>query len=246
MRPVYDAIGRGYSATRKPDARVAAIIRQAIGPAKTVLDVGAGAGSYEPADLTVVAVEPSTVMIAQRPAGAAPVVRGVAESLPIADGAVDVAMALLTHHHWSDPARGFAELRRVSRRQVVLTWDPVHVAERFWFVRDYLPEVSERERGLGTVEAAVNGLGRGATVRPVPVPADCTDGFLAAFWGRPHAYLDPAVRAGISGLALLAPAVVDRAVRRLAADLGDGTWSRRYGHLGALAEFDAGYRLVVR
>lgn len=207
--------------------------------------MGAGAGSYEPPGVTVLAVEPSAVMIAQRPPGAAPAVRAAAEALPVADGAVDVALASLTHHHWADAPRGFAELRRVSRRQVVLTWDPAAIAREFWLVRDYLPEVKMRESGLATVDAAVRGLGPGAVVTPVPVPHDCTDGFLAAYWRRPRSYLDPAVRAGISGLALLDPGVVARAVAQLAADLASGAWVRRHAELVDLPELDLGYRLVV-
>lgn len=245
MSGVYDRIGRGYRSTRRPDPRLAAVIRRAIGDAATVLDVGAGAGSYEPVDLAVLAVEPSAVMVAQRPPGSAPVVRAVAEALPIADCAVDVATALLTHHHWTDPERGFAELRRVSRRQVVFTWDPVFAAREFWLLRNYLPEVAERELDLPSVDVAVRGLGPGAVVTAVPVPHDCIDGFFAAYWRRPHAYLDPAVRAGISGLALLGPAVVERAMGRLASDLDDGTWGRQHSDLGEQSEFDARYRLVV-
>lgn len=245
MTELYETIGRGYRAVRQPDPRISRAIRHAIGDATTVLDVGAGAGSYEPSDVTVLAVEPSAVMIAQRPPGAAPAVRATAEALPVADGAVDAAMASLTHHHWSDAARGFAELRRVSRRQVVFTWDPDVVAREFWFVRDYLPEVTERESGLATVDAAVRGLGPGAVVTPVPVPHDCVDGFFGAYWRRPTSYLDPAVRAGISGLALLDPPVVSRAVERLGADLESGAWARRYADLVDLPELDLGYRLVV-
>jgi SAM-dependent methyltransferase len=245
MAGVYDRIGAGYRAVRRPDPRIAAIIRKAIGDATTVLDVGAGTGSYEPSDVRVLAVEPSAVMVAQRPAGAAPVVRGVAEALPVADGAVDVAMASQTHHHWTDAARGLAEMRRVSRRQVVFTWDQTVAAREFWLVRDYLPEVSERERGLPALDAAVQALGPDVSVVPVPVPHDCVDGFLAAYWRRPEAYLDPAVRAGISGLALLDQRLVERAVARLAADLADGTWARRYADLAARAELDVGYCLVI-
>lgn len=238
-------IGNGYAAARRPDARVEALIRAGLGDAGSVLNVGAGAGAYEPPDLSVVAVEPSPVMLAQRPAGAAPAVRGVAEALPFRDGRFDATTAIFTVHHWADPARGLAELRRVARRQVVLTWDPELTVRSFWFGRDYLPEAQERERGLPTVDAVVAGLGPGARVVAVPVPHDCTDGFFAAYWRRPQAYLDPAVRAGMSATALLEPAVVDAAVARLRADLADGTWQQRYGDLLAETELDVGYRLVV-
>lgn len=209
-----------------------------------MLNVGAGAGSYE-TPACVLAVEPSAVMIAQRPAGSAEAVRGVAEALPVADGAVDVATGWLTHHHWDNPAQGFAELRRVARRQVVLTWDPEVAAREFWFVRDYLPEVITHEAGLATLGAAVQGLGPGAKVEVVPVPHDCTDGFFAAHWCRPHGYLDSTVRAGISGLALLPPATVARAITRLAADLADDTWHSDYADLLHATEHDFGYRLVI-
>jgi ubiquinone/menaquinone biosynthesis C-methylase UbiE len=219
-------------------------VREAVGDAHSVVNVGAGSGSYEPSDLRVVAIEPSPVMLAQRPAGSAPAVQAVAEGLPFRDGAFDCATALLTVHHWTDPARGFAELRRVARRQVVLTWDPALVMERSWLFRDYLPEAVEREEGLATLPRVLEEL-PGARVVPVPVARDCADGFAAAYWARPQAYLDPAVRAGISAFALLDPAVVDAAMARLAADLEDGTWARRCSDLLDLPALDVGYRLAV-
>lgn len=243
MAVIYERIGHGYAGTRRRDPRIAAHLDAAVGAAHTVLEVGSGTGSYEPSGPVVLAVEPSAVMIAQRSPAAAPVMRAVAESLPVADGAVDVATAVLTHHHWSDAARGFAELRRVSRRQVVLTWDP-HVTARFWLVRDYLPEIAEREFGLATVDAAVAGLGA-ADVHPVLVPHDCTDGFLGAYWRRPEVYLDPAVRAGMSDIALLDQRVVDAAMQRLDADLRAGMWARTNAELLDTEAFDIGYRLVV-
>jgi SAM-dependent methyltransferase len=241
--PVYDRIGRGYAARRVADPRWQAAIDAALGDAATVVNVGAGAGSYEPADRATVAVEPSTEMIRQRPPGAAPVVRGVAEALPLPDGAVDAALAVLTTHHWTDAAAGLAELRRVAHRQVVLTWDP-RVVARFWLVADYVPEIAAHEAGLATLDAVRSGLGR-ATVTPLTVPRDCTDGVLAAHWARPEAYLDPGVRAGMSGLSLLPADVVARAMARLSADLASGAWHERHGHLLDLDAFDVGYRIVV-
>ncbi|WP_424188246.1 class I SAM-dependent methyltransferase [Actinokineospora sp. G85] len=244
MTDPYRALGRGYAATRRPDPRIARALSAALGDARTVVNVGAGSGSYEPADRDVVAVEPSVTMVRQRPPGAAPVVRAVAERLPFPDAAFDVGMALLTTHHWTDAAAGLAELRRVSRRQVVLTWDP-GVFARFWLVADYLPELAERERDLATVDAVRAGLGPAAVVSPVEVPWDCADGFLAAFWRRPEVYLDPRVRAGMSGIATLPGPVVERGVATLRSDVDSGAWARRHGGLSGLGSADVGYRLVV-
>jgi SAM-dependent methyltransferase len=242
----YAALGTGYSVGRRPDPRVAELIDAARGDARTVLNVGAGTGSYEPRDRLVTAVEPSVTMIGQRPAAAAPVVRGVAERLPFADQSFDAALAILTVHHWADAPAGLAELRRVSRRQVVLTWDP-EILARFWLVREYLPQVAEHEGRLAGLAAVTAGLAGGRELRTVvvPVPGDCTDGFLGAFWRRPRAYLDPAVRASMSGLALLDAEVVAAAHARLAADLVSGRWRERHRHLLSRPELDLGYRLVT-
>jgi SAM-dependent methyltransferase len=241
--PVYDRIGRGYHVHRRPDPRWQVAVDAALAGAATVLNVGAGAGSYEPATLATVAVEPSGEMIRQRPPGAAPAVQAVAESLPVADGAVDAVLAVLTTHHWTDPDRGYAELRRVASRQVVLTWDP-DLTAGFWLVADYLPEIARHEAGLATLGATRAAL-PDAAVHVLAVPADMTDGVLGAYWARPEAYLDPSVRAGISALSLLAPAIVERAMARLARDLETGAWHDRYASLAGRAELDLGYRLVV-
>jgi SAM-dependent methyltransferase len=241
---VYDRIGIGYADLRVPDPRVAQHVVDALGDARTVVNVGAGAGSYEPVR-TVLAVEPSPVMLAQRPPGSAPAVQAVAEALPLRDLACDAALAVLTTHHWSDPGAGLDELARVSRRQVVLTWDQRFTAGRFWLLRDYLPEAAEREAGLAALDAVVAHW-PDARVEVVPVPWDCTDGFFAAYWRRPEAFLVPAVRAAISGLALLDPRLVQDAVRRLGDDLASGAWQERYADLLALEELDCGYRLVIR
>jgi len=174
-----------------------------------------------------VGVEPSEIMIRQRSSSAAPVVRGVAEQLPFADGAFDVALAVLTVHHWSDPSTGLAEMRRVSRKQVVVTWDPEVFARQFWLVRDYLPEAAERETQLATLATVLAHLGP-ATTEKLLIPDDCTDGFFGAYWRRPHAYLDATVRGAISGLALLDRGVVSAAMERLKFDLGHGRWHARY------------------
>ena len=244
MSARYDTIGRGYADVRRPDPRIAALITAALGDVMSVLNVGAGAGSYEPAGRRVVAVEPSEVMVRQRPAAAAPVVRGVAEALPFGDGCFDAAMAILTVHHWTDPERGLAELRRVSRRQVVLTWDDAVTAD-YWLLRDYLPEVRRMEADYPTLAQIRAALGAGARVTAVPIPHDCTDGMLAAYWRRPEAYLDAAVQEGISALAFLPTGVRRAGLARLAADLGSGEWTRRHGQLLDLDTLDVGYRLVV-
>ncbi|MGW5050115.1 class I SAM-dependent methyltransferase [Actinokineospora sp. NPDC004072] len=239
---IYDAIGRSYTSTRRPDPRIGALIAEAVGGARRVINVGAGAGAYEPVG-TVLAVEPSLTMVRQRPVGAAPVVRGVAEGLPVRDQAADVVLAVLTVHHWGDLEAGVAELRRVARRVVVLTWDQ-EVTREFWLLRDYLPEVAAfDDRRAVPLPRLVDALG--ARVVPVPVPHDCTDGFLAAYWRRPAAYLDPAVRAGASGLAQTGEERLRPGLARLAADMGSGAWLERYGELMDMAELDAGYRLLV-
>lgn len=227
---------------RRPEPRIAARIAAALGDARSVVNVGAGAGSYEPEDREVVAVEPSGEMVRQRAAEAAPAVRGRAEQLPFRDRAFDAAMAVLTIHHWTDVARGLAEIRRVAReRVVILTWDPEHPG--FWLVRDYFPEIHEFDRrtfpSLETLRAAFGPI----EVRPVPVPADCVDGFLGAYWRRPEAYLDEGARGAISSFPRLNN--VEARIARLRAHLADGTWHARNADLLALDELDIGYRLVV-
>jgi SAM-dependent methyltransferase len=238
---LYDRIGRSYVATRQEDPRIAAAIHAALGDARTVLNVGAGAGAYEPRDRDVTAVEPSAVMRAQRPADAAPCIDARAEALPFADGEFDAAMAILSDHHWSDRLAGLRELRRVARRAVVFQWDPAY-AGAFWLARDHLPSFA---RGLdGTFEAARAALGATREL-VVPIPHDCRDGFLMAFWRRPEAYLDPDVRANISVFALLPPAEVDAMVDALRADLESGAWRDRNADLLTEDEHDFGYRLLV-
>jgi SAM-dependent methyltransferase len=242
--PVYERIGGGYADVRRPDPRWITQIHGALAGCSMVLNVGAGSGSYEPDDRTLVALEPSPVMLAQRSVDSAPAVRGRAERLPFADGAFDVALAVLTIHHWDDAEAGLAEMRRVAPRQVVVTWDPDVFATEFWLTRDYLPEASARERGLATVSSVLRAL-RCSSCAPLLVPFDCTDGFFGAYWRRPRAYLDPRVRAAISGLALQDQNVVQAAMQRLASDLDDGTWDARYADLLSLEAIDLGYRLVV-
>jgi len=240
---LYDSIGKTYTDVRREEPRIAARIRVALGDARTVVNVGAGAGAYEPSDLDVTAVEPSETMIAQRPPGAAPVVRAFAEELPFEDQSFDAAMVVLSDHHWSDRERGLAELRRVARRVVLLSWDPSTVND-FWLVTEYLPCFADLiTKGFG-LEQIVEGLG-GARMERVPIPHDCLDGFFGAYWRRPQAYLDPHVRAGISACALMDGECLEEGVARLAADLESGTWERRHSDLLALDELDLGYRLLI-
>jgi SAM-dependent methyltransferase len=243
-RQVYDTIGRGYAAERHTDPRIEAPIRRALGEAARVVNVGAGTGSYEPVDRFVIAVEPSTEMIAQRAAGAAPVVRGVAEALPFADGRFDAAMAILTMHHWTDWQAGIAEARRVAGRLVIFT-ATIEVFADNWLVADYFPGIIDidRDRFPTTDELAVE-MG-GATVGEVLVPRDCVDGFTGAYWARPEAYLSPDVRRGMSGFAALDPDVVAKGLERLAGDLESGRWDERYGALRTQDMCDIGYRLLV-
>ena len=244
MIAVYDRIGVTYAQTRRPDPRIDAAIRRALGDAESVVNVGAGAGSYEPPQ-TVLAVEPSEVMIAQRPPRLAPVVTTTAEAIPLAGGAVDAALAVLTIHHWADLEAGFAEMRRVARRIVVLTWDPA-MARSFWLSSEYLPDdaVAWDAARCPPLETVAGLIGSQVEVTPVPVPHDCTDGFFGAFWRRPEAYLDPVVRAGISNLAHFGDELAP-AFDRLAADLESGTWHRRHAELLALEELDLGYRILA-
>src|SRR5215510_15486288 len=207
---LYDAIGATYTVTRRTDPRIAAQVWAALGDAHTVLNVGAGTGSYEPAGRDVIAVEPSAVRRAQRPAGAARCVAATAESLPFEDQSFDAAMAFATVHHWRDPIAGLLEMRRVARRVVVFTCDTTDRSwrRRFWLTRDYLPEVAASRVGLATELARAIG----ARMDPVPIPWDCADGFFEAYWRRPEAYLDAHVRRGISVWAAVGPHAAERAV----------------------------------
>jgi SAM-dependent methyltransferase len=240
MNAKYDSIGLTYAELRKPDRRIAGIIESALGPAKTVLNVGAGTGSYEPADRAVTAVEPSREMIRQRSPAAAKAIQASANDLPFEDKSFDASMAILTIHHWPDKEAGLREMRRVTRgRIVLLTFDPSH---RPWLT-DYLPELaaldeaqmpamSDYERWLGAVQ-----------ITPVPVPHDCSDGFLYAYWRRPAAYLDAGMRAGSSSFWAISNA--EAGLQELRRDLETGAWERRYADLLTLEAYDAGYRLVV-
>jgi SAM-dependent methyltransferase len=239
----YDEIGVGYALGRRTDPRWLAPVLDALGSAATVLDVGSGTGSYEPPSRQVVAVEPAAEMIRQRPPAAAPVVRAVAEALPFASATFDAALAVLTVHHWPDWRAGLDELRRVARRQVVLAYD-TRLHNDFWLVREYVPEVASLERSRPSAPEIAEALGASSMIE-LPVPWDFTDGVFPAYWRRPEAYLDPAVRRSCSALAQTAPAAVDRGIARLRADLESGRWHEEHTDLLDRAEWDAGFRLIV-
>ncbi|WP_435225894.1 class I SAM-dependent methyltransferase [Streptomyces sp. Tue6028] len=242
---IYDTLGATYGRTRRPDPRIAAQIHAALGDAADVVNVGAGTGSYEP-PRTVLAVEPSHVMLAQRTPGSAPAVCAVAERLPLRDDAVDAVLAVLTVHHWTDLEAGIAELRRVARRRIViLTWDQPVFRERFWLVREYLPHAVALDDVRAVPIDRLLALLGGARREQVLVPHDCTDGFGAAYWRRPHAYLDPQVRAGISMFAQAGEDVLAPGLARLDEDLATGRWHGRHADLLTLDSIDVGYRLLV-
>jgi SAM-dependent methyltransferase len=243
MTELYDAIGTGYALHRRPDLRVARSILAALDGCASVVNVGAGSGSYEPRDRFVVAVEPSAVMIRQRPRDAAPVVQAAATALPFRDGAFDASTAILTVHHWSDWRSGVREMARVARSQVaILTWDPN--ATGFWLVDDYFPEILDTDRRIFPSMADLERELGPIRVGPVLVPHDCTDGFLGAYWRRPEAYLDDSVRQAISAFHKLGD--VEPGLTKLRSDLESGAWRRRHAGLSMLAELDLGYRLVTR
>ena len=242
--PIYDVIGNEHARQRRADSRIAAAIHVALSESTSVLNVGAGAGSYEPADRDVVALDPSSIMLAQHPRGAAPCVRARAEALPFANGSFDAVLGVLTLHHWTEPIGGLGECARVARARIVLlTYDPS--AGGYWLTRDYFPEITTVDRDTFPRLDEI-ALAFGPDVRvdclPVPIPNDCVDGFLGAFWARPSAYLDERVRAGMSAFARCA---AEAGLARLRNDLADGTWSVRYGHLLCHATLDLGYRLIV-
>ncbi len=247
MSARYDAIGAEYAATRREDPRIAALIHAALGDARTVVNVGAGAGSYEPRDREVIAVEPSEVMIAQRDPSLAPAIRGGAYPLPLADRSVDAAMAILTVHHWDEQQeRGVKELRRVARCPVVILTYDAEVSSRMWLMADYLPEVAELDQRIfPTAETLAGWLGTEVDVQAVPIARDTPDWMLGSFWAHPERVLDTRARNSSSGFARMPPEVVERVVEEVARDLGDGTWDARHGRLRRLDEYDAGLRLVV-
>jgi SAM-dependent methyltransferase len=240
----YDRHGHGYTAQRRTDPRIAALIAEALGEARTVLNVGAGAGSYEPADRHVVAIEPSATMRMQRPAHLAPAIDAVAEALPLDDRSVDAAMAIITVHQRPDAARGLSEMRRVSRGPVVVLTFDGDALDSFWLA-DYVPELIEHERRrVPGIEAICSALGSRTEAQTVPVPFDCLDGFSEAFYGRPERFLDDEVRRSQSFWGFAKPGVEDRFVDSLRADLASGQWDERYGALRSRPFYEGSLRLI--
>jgi SAM-dependent methyltransferase len=242
---LYDTIGASYTVTRRTEPRIAERIWAALGDAHTVLNVGAGTGSYEPPGRDVTAVEPSELMRAQRPGGAAPCVAAAAESLPFEDQSFDAAMAVSTIHHWQDPIAGLREMRRVARRVVVFTYDSSETGwrRRFWLTRDYLPEFADLLVGRPSLTELAATIG--ARMEPVLIPWDCADGFFEAYWRRPEAYLDDHVRRGVSVWARVGSDAEQRAVRSLREDLVSGRWAERNRDLVGLDAAELGLRLLV-
>ena len=243
----YDRIGRGYASTRREDPRLARQIQEALGDARTVVNVGAGAGSYEPRDRYVVAIEPSDVMAAQRPPELAPAIAASAGRLPLRDRSVDAAMAVLTLHHWdAELERGVGELRRVARDTVVIVTYDAEVSGRMWLMAEYLPEVARMDRRIfPTIDRLATWLDGDTEVRTLPIPRDTPDWTLGSFWGHPERVLDDRARSATSGFARMDPAVVARVVEAVGRDLASGAWDRRHGALRQADSFDAGLRLVI-
>lgn len=239
---LYDTIGIGYSARRQSDPRIAGALGLALHGLDSIANIGAGTGSYEPVNKTAVAVEPSMEMIRQRLPGSAPAIQAAAERLPLRDDCVSAATAILTIHHWASLSDGLDELGRVARqRAVILTWDPD--APGFWLTEEYFPAMVERDRRrFPTTSCLSRALGK-SRVEAIPIPHNCIDGFLGAYWRRPDAYLDPVIRSGMSGFTGITG--IEVGLARLKQDLESGEWRRRFGHLMNCDTLDIGYRLVV-
>jgi SAM-dependent methyltransferase len=241
----YGVIGVDYAVYRRPDPRIAAQILRALGDAETVLNVGAGAGSYEPRDRLVPAVEPSATMRAQRPAGLPPAIDAVAEALPFPDASFDAVMASSTVHQWSDLAKGIAEMKRVSRGPVVVTVsDPVRLLD-FWLADSFPEPLLVEQSRFPPIDRLAELLGLGTRIEPIPIPLDCTDGFTEAYYGRPERLLEPGVQRAMSSWTLVDSALVRQFEQRLSADLASGAWDAQYGHLRTQPEYDGSLRLLV-
>ncbi|HXS33369.1 MAG TPA: class I SAM-dependent methyltransferase [Solirubrobacterales bacterium] len=242
---IYDRIGVGYREHRHGDPRIAARIEEALGDARTVVNVGAGTGSYEPSNRGVTAVEPSAEMISQRPAGAAPVVQARAESLPFDDDSFDAAMGVLTAHHWADLSAGLSEMQRVARLRIVMVaFDPAAL-ESLWITAEYFPAMLELKRPSWAGSRELTAMLPATTTSPLPVPRDCQDHFFAALWSRPEMLLDDDVVRPMWVWQGISEEARQAGRKRLAADLKSGAWEQRYGHLRQQPELDVGLRLVV-
>jgi SAM-dependent methyltransferase len=242
--PTYNRVGLNYTDFRQADPRIEAAIWSALGDARSVVNVGAGAGSYEPTDREVIAIEPSPVMIAQRPPSAAAALEGVAEALPLEDRSVDAAMGVLTIHHWQDLEAGLAEMRRVASRRIVLLTIDTERNSEIWTLSEYFPEAMALERELMPSVATLASILPQASFETVPAPSRCRDEFTSALWDRPELFLDPDLLRGSSLWHHMSPATIERGQERLRADLESGAWDERHGHLRTLPELDIGLRLV--
>lgn len=241
----YDEHGHGYTSHRQTDPRIAAWIHKALGSARTVLNVGAGAGSYEPEDRYILALEPSAAMRAQRPLHLAPAIHGIAEDLPLDDRSVDASMALITVHQWSDFRKGLSEMRRVTRGPVIVMTFDGDAFERYWLA-DYVPELIAHERHrFPSIDDIRESLGGTTEVLVIPVPIDCLDGFNEAYYARPEKFLQTAVRASQSAWGFVADEVEKRFVRSLEEDLSSGIWDKRYGEWRQRPHFEGSLRLIV-
>jgi SAM-dependent methyltransferase len=244
IEPTYDRLGRGYAGVRREDPRLAARIEAALGDARSILNVGAGAGSYEPAEREVTAVEPAATMIAQRPPGAAPAVQASAEHLSFEDDSFDATMTVLSAHHWADLDAGLGEMTRVARRRVVIVAFDPEALEDLWIPADYFPEMLALRRPSGAGSTDLAAKLPGATSTPLPVPRDCTDHFFAALWARPELLFDDDLLRPMWVWQSISEEARRAGRQRLAADLESGAWDRRYGHLRRQDELDVGLRLV--
>jgi SAM-dependent methyltransferase len=242
--PAYDRVGLNYTEHRRADPRIAERIWDALADAGSVVNVGAGSGSYEPGDREVIAVEPSPVMVGQRPTGAAPAIEGVAEALPLEDKSVDAAMGVLTIHHWEDLGAGIAEMRRVAHRRIVLFTIDAEKNSEIWTLSEYFPEAARAEREKMPSMKALEALLPRATIEAVPAPSRCRDEFTSALWDRPELFLEPSILRASSLWHSLRPAEIERGQERLRADLASGHWDERHGHLRTLPELDIGLRLL--
>ena len=242
----YDQSGHSYSGHRRTDPGIAAFVHTALGNAQSVLNVGAGSGSYEQNDRYVVAVEPSAVMRSQRHAnGNVPAIIGTADALPFDDHAFDASMAMVTIHHWPDMRKGLQELRRVTSGQVlIMTFDP-DALNNFWNA-SYFPELIEVEKArYPTIDFIKEALGGTVDVQSIPIPLDCLDGFQEAFYGRPEAFLQKEVRMAQSAWGFLPDGLEELLVKRLEHELSSGEWDRKYSHFRTQTSFTGALKLII-
>ncbi len=242
----YDTHDQGYAQQRRTDPRIAALIHKALGSSRTILNIGAGAGSYEPQDRYVLALEPSAAMRAQRPPHLSPAIHGIAENLPFDDQSIDASMAMITIHQWQSAEKGLAEMRRVTRGPIlVLTFDG-DALDRFWLA-DYAPElITAERRRYPAIDFIQTHLGGKTQVQTIPIPIDCIDGFTEAYYARPEKFIDPTVRKSQSAWGFVDPQAQSRFVQTLAHDLNSGAWDKRYGQWRNKPYFEGSLRLIMR